>query len=59
MSEDPLSPNRLATVAFEIADAIANDGGYSDDPDEADRRADERDRLVPIITATLKAELQA
>lgn len=45
------------SLAFEIADAIVNQGGYADDPEESDLRADERDRLIPIIEATLSEEL--
>lgn len=44
-------------LALEIADAIVNEGGYADDPTEADRRAKERDRIAQIIRGTLKVEL--
>lgn len=36
--------------AFELADAIVNWGGYADDEEEADRRAERRDALAVEIS---------
>lgn len=41
------------TLAHEIADAIVNADGYADDPDEMERRADERDRVEAIISGLI------
>lgn len=35
----------VGQAAYELADAAVNPGGYADDPDEADRRAELRDAL--------------
>jgi hypothetical protein len=48
-----------SSLAFEIADAIVNDGGYADDGEESDRRAAERDRIAAIVQRTLAEEVSA
>jgi hypothetical protein len=43
----------IEELAFELADRIVNAEGYADDPDESDRRAEQRDRLAKAITKTI------
>jgi hypothetical protein len=48
-----LAPH-ITKLAFDLADAVCNPNGYADEPDDSDRRAEERDQLVVDLLQTVQ-----